>query len=119
MRKPTLHILWFPQKLVVLGALLVGLLLMWSSAALPTTAWSVALGEAGRRTFEPSTMDPTLDPIKSPATLNPPSHRTLPETLCINPDALGLGLPLLHASLRSPNLKSRLSSAREEFRAVW
>ena len=24
-----------------------------------------------------------------------------------------------HASLRSPNLKARLSSYREEFRAVW
>ncbi|KAG1679954.1 hypothetical protein FOA52_007018 [Chlamydomonas sp. UWO 241] len=33
--------------------------------------------------------------------------------------ALGLGLPLLHASFRSPNLKARLTSAREEFRAVW
>lgn len=26
---------------------------------------------------------------------------------------------LVHASLRSPNLKARLSSYREEFRAVW
>ena len=26
---------------------------------------------------------------------------------------------LAHASLRSPNLKARLSSCREEFRAVW
>lgn len=26
---------------------------------------------------------------------------------------------LAHASLRSPNLKARLSSYREEFRAVW
>ena len=32
---------------------------------------------------------------------------------------LGFGLPLLHATFRSPNLKARLSSAREEFRAVW
>lgn len=30
-----------------------------------------------------------------------------------------IGLPLLHATLRSPNLKARLASAREEFRAVW
>lgn len=35
--------------------------------------------------------------------------------------ALGVFLTgtLLHASLRSPNLKARLSSYREEFRAVW
>lgn len=32
---------------------------------------------------------------------------------------IGIGLPLAHASLRSPNLKARLASAREEFRAVW
>ncbi|KAF8057756.1 PRA1A2 [Scenedesmus sp. PABB004] len=31
----------------------------------------------------------------------------------------GVGLALCHASLRSPNLKARLASAREEFRAVW
>lgn len=31
----------------------------------------------------------------------------------------GIMLPLAHASLRLPNLKARLSSAREEFRAVW
>eukprot|EP00878_Enallax_costatus_P003393 GHUV01003602.1.p1 GENE.GHUV01003602.1~~GHUV01003602.1.p1 ORF type:complete len:220 (+),score=51.75 GHUV01003602.1:351-1010(+) len=31
----------------------------------------------------------------------------------------GVSLPLCHASLRSPNLKARLASAREEFRAVW
>jgi hypothetical protein len=31
----------------------------------------------------------------------------------------GTCLPLCHASLRSPNLKARLASAREEFRAVW
>eukprot|EP00775_Hariotina_reticulata_P011242 gene11242-11391_t len=30
----------------------------------------------------------------------------------------GVSLPLGHASLRSPNLKARLASAREEFRAV-
>eukprot|EP00191_Tetraselmis_sp_GSL018_P002653 CAMPEP_0177610546 /NCGR_PEP_ID=MMETSP0419_2-20121207/19849_1 /TAXON_ID=582737 /ORGANISM="Tetraselmis sp., Strain GSL018" /LENGTH=162 /DNA_ID=CAMNT_0019105883 /DNA_START=524 /DNA_END=1012 /DNA_ORIENTATION=- len=32
---------------------------------------------------------------------------------------LGVGSVLAHASLRSPNLKARLASAREEFRAVW
>ncbi|EFJ52938.1 hypothetical protein VOLCADRAFT_115862, partial [Volvox carteri f. nagariensis] len=32
---------------------------------------------------------------------------------------LGLGLPLLHASFRLPNLKAKIASAREEFRAVW
>ena len=26
---------------------------------------------------------------------------------------------LLHAALRQPNLKARLASARDEFRAVW
>ena len=26
---------------------------------------------------------------------------------------------LAHASMRTPNLKTRLASAREEFRAVW
>jgi len=26
---------------------------------------------------------------------------------------------LVHASMRTPNLKARLASAREEFRAVW
>lgn len=31
----------------------------------------------------------------------------------------GTSVPLCHASLRSPNLKARLASAREEFRAVW
>lgn len=31
----------------------------------------------------------------------------------------GLSLLVCHASLRSPNLKARLASAREEFRAVW
>lgn len=33
--------------------------------------------------------------------------------------AAGLLLWVCHASLRSPNLKARLASAREEFRAVW
>jgi hypothetical protein len=33
--------------------------------------------------------------------------------------APGVGLPLVHATFRSPNLKARLASAREEFRAVW
>jgi hypothetical protein len=33
--------------------------------------------------------------------------------------APGLLLLMCHASLRSPNLKARLASAREEFRAVW
>lgn len=32
---------------------------------------------------------------------------------------IGDGAVLLHASVRSPNLKARLASAREEFRAVW
>lgn len=32
---------------------------------------------------------------------------------------LGVLLPVAHASLRSPNLKVRLGSARDEFRAVW
>ncbi|KAI8474089.1 MAG: hypothetical protein J3K34DRAFT_518404, partial [Monoraphidium minutum] len=32
---------------------------------------------------------------------------------------LGVALPLVHATFRSPNLKARLASAREEFRAVW
>lgn len=32
---------------------------------------------------------------------------------------IGLSLLVCHASLRSPNLKARLASAREEFRAVW
>ncbi|KAK9800260.1 hypothetical protein WJX73_009395 [Symbiochloris irregularis] len=32
---------------------------------------------------------------------------------------LGDGGVLLHAGLRTPNLKARLGSAREEFRAVW
>ncbi|KAF6255729.1 prenylated rab acceptor PRA1 [Scenedesmus sp. NREL 46B-D3] len=31
----------------------------------------------------------------------------------------GTCVALCHASLRSPNLKARLASAREEFRAVW
>ncbi|KAK9815287.1 hypothetical protein WJX72_001093 [[Myrmecia] bisecta] len=31
----------------------------------------------------------------------------------------GDGLILLHAAFRTPNLKTRLASAREEFRAVW
>ncbi|KAG2502112.1 hypothetical protein HYH03_000604 [Edaphochlamys debaryana] len=32
---------------------------------------------------------------------------------------LGVGLPLAHASFRLPNLKAKIASAREEFRAVW
>ncbi|GIL59687.1 hypothetical protein Vafri_14421 [Volvox africanus] len=32
---------------------------------------------------------------------------------------LGIGLPLLHATFRLPNLKAKIASAREEFRAVW
>ena len=32
---------------------------------------------------------------------------------------LALGLVLLHATFRSPNLKARLNSYNEEFRAVW
>lgn len=32
---------------------------------------------------------------------------------------VGLGLIVGHASLRNPNLKARLSNARDEFRAVW
>jgi len=32
---------------------------------------------------------------------------------------MGLALVLVHATFRSPNLKARLSSFREEFRAVW
>ncbi|WZZ42267.1 hypothetical protein YC2023_038526 [Brassica napus] len=32
---------------------------------------------------------------------------------------LGLTVILLHASLRTPNLKARLNTYREEFRAVW
>ncbi|KAK9825812.1 hypothetical protein WJX74_009635 [Apatococcus lobatus] len=31
----------------------------------------------------------------------------------------GLSLILMHASMRSPNLKARLANARDEFRAVW
>lgn len=30
-----------------------------------------------------------------------------------------MGLPLLHAVFRLPNLKAKIASAREEFRAVW
>ena len=33
--------------------------------------------------------------------------------------ALSCALVLLHATFRSPNLKARLSSVNEEFRAVW
>ena len=40
--------------------------------------------------------------------------RTLARTL-----AVSLGSVLLHASLRSPNLKARLNSYNEEFRAIW
>lgn len=32
---------------------------------------------------------------------------------------IGITLPFLHASFRTPNLKARLNSFREEFRAVW
>ncbi len=31
----------------------------------------------------------------------------------------GIGLPLAHALTRLPNLKAKIASAREEFRAVW
>jgi hypothetical protein len=41
------------------------------------------------------------------------------ELLCVGSACAGTCLPLCHASLRSPNLKARLASAREEFRAVW
>jgi hypothetical protein len=40
--------------------------------------------------------------------------RTLTRTL-----AASVGSVLLHASLRTPNLKARLNSYNEEFRAVW
>lgn len=40
--------------------------------------------------------------------------RTIARTL-----GLSLGACLVHASLRSPNLKARLNSYNEEFRAVW
>ena len=33
--------------------------------------------------------------------------------------ALGIGFPLFHASFRSPNLKAKLSNARDEFKARW
>ncbi|XP_050214774.1 PRA1 family protein A1-like isoform X2 [Mercurialis annua] len=33
--------------------------------------------------------------------------------------AIGLLATILHASLRTPNLKARLNTFREEFRAVW
>ena len=33
--------------------------------------------------------------------------------------AAGWGCVAAHASLRNPNLKARLSNARDEFRAVW
>lgn len=33
--------------------------------------------------------------------------------------AAGAGGGALHATLRSPNLKTRLTSAQQEFRAVW
>lgn len=33
--------------------------------------------------------------------------------------AIGLACVILHASLRTPNLKARLNTFREEFRAVW
>lgn len=33
--------------------------------------------------------------------------------------AIGLLATLLHASFRTPNLKARLNTFREEFRAVW
>lgn len=33
--------------------------------------------------------------------------------------AAGWGVVVLHASVRNPNLKARLSNARDEFRAVW
>ncbi|XP_024393212.1 PRA1 family protein A1 [Physcomitrium patens] len=32
---------------------------------------------------------------------------------------IGIALPFLHATFRTPNLKARLNSFREEFRAVW
>ena len=40
--------------------------------------------------------------------------RTIARTLIIS-----FGFCLLHATFRSPNLKARLNSAHEEFRAVW
>ncbi|KAK9676984.1 hypothetical protein RND81_11G114000 [Saponaria officinalis] len=33
--------------------------------------------------------------------------------------AVGLLATILHASFRTPNLKARLNTFREEFRAVW
>nr|DAD45655.1 TPA_asm: hypothetical protein HUJ06_003885 [Nelumbo nucifera] len=33
--------------------------------------------------------------------------------------AIGLLATILHASFRTPNLKARLKTFREEFRAVW
>ncbi|KAK9868558.1 hypothetical protein WJX84_009702 [Apatococcus fuscideae] len=44
------------------------------------------------------------------------SHQWLP---CLSGMLLGLILILVHASFRTPNLKTRLASARDEFRAVW
>ena len=34
-------------------------------------------------------------------------------------DIAGVAVVVLHASFRVPNLKTRLASARDDFRAVW
>lgn len=69
-----LYIVGLPREVVVFILALLGLVLLYTTAALKTMAWALLTA---------------------------------------------LGLPLLHATLRSPNLKARLASAREEFRAVW
>lgn len=72
--KQRIYILWLPANLAIILLCIIGMLLMWRTAALRTGTWALLIG---------------------------------------------LGLPGLHASFRSPNLKARIASDREEFRAHW
>lgn len=39
--------------------------------------------------------------------------------VAVDADGAGAAITSAHATFRSPNLKARLGSARDEFRALW
>jgi hypothetical protein len=106
-RKKGVTVCGVPRSWVAAGLGLLGALLLQRGRALLTFAWSLLLGKHDDVQFLPEVLFvPNLCPSAS--------HGLLVIASWWAP--AGVSLVALHATFRSPNLKARLGSAREEFR---
>lgn len=95
---------WFPLSLV-------SFILWYASCGLLTVLWAFAIGLLG-------TYKSTTSLCYSPCCFFCPCFMSVCLIVSVSLSH-SLSATVIHASFRTPNLKARLNTFREEFRAVW